>query len=339
MHDRQNPARRWLVDVIGPGPMEVTPASGDASFRRYFRIRRGERSWILMDAPPDREDCRPFAQVGGLLEAAGVNVPRVEHMDLERGFMLLGDLGSTCYLDVLDETNADSLYGDAMETLLAIQEGVPAHSVPPYDRTLLESEMRLFPDWFLDRHLGMPADAARRRVLDRCFDLLCESALEQPRVFVHRDYHSRNLMLTPTRNPGVLDFQDAVCGAISYDLVSLLRDVYVRWPEARVDGWVASYHERATRRGLLEVPLSSFRRWFDLMGVQRHLKVAGIFARLYHRDGKPAYLRDIPLTLDYLRTACTRYPELGPLLTLLDDPDLDRSLGERNARVFGTAGA
>ncbi|MDT8387733.1 MAG: phosphotransferase [Thiogranum sp.] len=294
------------------------PASSDASFRRYFRVQQNGTSYILMDAPPAQEDCRPFAQVTQLFLGLGLHVPELIASDLERGFLLLGDLGSRLYLDELHEDTADRLYGDALGALATLQSCGPAGecSLPVYDRRLLMSEMALFSDWLLDRHLGMTLESAEQDALQRIFGLLADSALGQPVVCVHRDFHSRNLMVTPVHNPGILDYQDAVLGPVTYDLVSLLRDCYIAWPRERVEGWVLGYRELALQMGILrpgQADEATFLRWFDWMGVQRHLKAAGIFARLNDRDGKPTYLRDIPRTLGYVVDVCSRYPELAGL--------------------------
>jgi aminoglycoside/choline kinase family phosphotransferase len=325
LRDEQRDA--WLTAVLDGPAARVEPSSGDASFRRYFRVHTGPApdtpTRILMDAPPPQEDCRPFVHVAGLLAAAGLHVPQILSADLTRGFLLLSDLGDRLYLDSVDAANAGALYADAIEALVAMQTRADATSLPVYDTARLQAEMQLFADWFLHRHLGLAIGGRTGAVLTRTFALLTDAALAQPTVFVHRDYHSRNLMHVPGRNPGVLDFQDAVRGPVSYDLVSLLRDVYVRWPRARIDAWIAHYHGHATAAGLLEgVDVATFRRWFDLMGVQRHLKVAGIFARLYYRDGKARYLDDVDLTLRYLLEVSSSHDELAPLATLIRDLDL-----------------
>ena len=313
----------WLRDVLPTSAFRIEPASEDASFRRYFRVRADSRTWVAMDAPPPMEDCRPFVSVLGLLRGAGVRAPALRAADVERGFLLLDDLGSRCYLDVIDEANADSLYADAFAALLDMQCRIGPGQVPPYDERKLRAEVDLFREWFLARHLGIGLDGATSRALDETFEALVRACTEQPRVFVHRDYHSRNLMHLDDRNPGVIDFQDAVDGPITYDLASLLRDVYVRWPEDRVAGWVDAFHERAVARGLAGgAGRERFRRWFDLTGVQRHLKIAGIFARLWHRDGKPRYLDDLPLTLTYLAEVTPRHPETGAVARMLDALDV-----------------
>ena len=312
----------WLRDTLATTAFRIEPASEDASFRRYFRVHAGARTWVAMDAPPPMEDCRPFVSVLGLLRGAGVRAPALHAADVERGFLLLDDLGSRCYLDVIGKANADALYTDAFAALLDMQCRIGPGQVPPYDGRKLREEMELFREWFLARHLGIEIDGALSLALDETFEVLVRICLEQPRVFVHRDYHSRNLMHLDDHNPGVIDFQDAVDGPITYDLVSLLRDVYVRWPEDRVAGWVDACHGRAVARGLVGVGRERFRRWFDLTGVQRHLKIAGIFARLWHRDRKPRYLDDLPLTLAYLAEVSPRYPETEAVVRVLEECDV-----------------
>jgi len=320
MDDRRESLRVWISAVFPGEEPELSPASEDASFRRYFRIHSRAGSYIVMDAPPDREDCRRFVRVAKAFARRGVHVPEVLAADYEQGFLLLTDFGAQHYLSLLDDTNVDALYGDALRVLLNLQRGEVTDAVlPPYDHALLMSEMRLFQDWYLERHLGLRLEEQQVCMLDESFAVLAEFALDQPRVWVHRDFHSRNLMVINTGNPGVLDFQDAVLGPVTYDLVSLLRDCYVAWPEVQVNIWIQRYHAQALAVGIIrDVPLSQFQRWFDHMGVQRHLKAIGIFARLYHRDGKTAYLPDIPRTMNYLLTVCARYPALQALHRLLE---------------------
>lgn len=295
-------------------------ACEDASVRRYFRVHVHSDSFIVMDAPPEEIDSSVYVRVTRILADVGVNVPRIHAISPEQGFLLLTDLGSEQFLDVLGEGREDELYADAIEALLAIQAHASTAGLPEYDTAFLRREMELFPQWFLARHLGVALRREQRRVLADAFGLLCESAAEQPRVFVHRDYHSRNLMLHRKHNPGVLDFQDAVRGPLSYDLVSLLRDVYIDWPRDRVMGWVEHYQSAAVSRGILpEQDSARFMRWFDLMGAQRHLKISGLFARLSHRDGKPGYLKDIPRALKYLLCVCRQYEELSELASLLEE--------------------
>lgn len=302
MPERLRQLEHWLAAVCRLSDFTIAPASADASFRRYFRVTLSDGATrIAMDAPPDREDSRPFVDVAARMAAAGLHVPEILVHDLQLGFMLLEDLGDRPYLAALDETSVDALYGDAIDSLLRLQADVAVDGLPPYDAALLWREMHLFPDWLLDRHLGLRIDDELRALLDDSFAALVDNALAQPRVCVHRDYHSRNLMLVAARNPGIIDFQDAVHGPLTYDLVSLLRDCYVAWPADRVEHWLAGFHARALQAGLLvDTGLEQFRVWFDLMGIQRHLKAAGIFARLHHRDGKPGYLDDVPRTLGYV---------------------------------------
>ncbi|KXX64681.1 aminoglycoside phosphotransferase family protein [Marichromatium gracile] len=324
MADRDAALHAWLDQVLEGAPFQLTPASADASFRRYLRVHLDDRTLIAMDAPPEHEDCGRFARLARRLCAAGLNAPEVHAAATEQGFLLLDDLGERPYLQVLDETNADRLYGEAMDALLTLQTAVATDDLPRYDAAFLGRELGLFRDWFLERHLGRAPDAATTALLDALDRVLIDSALEQPQVCVHRDYHSRNLMWLAADNPGVLDFQDAVLGPLTYDLVSLLRDAYISWPEARVEGWALDFRRHALARGVL--PAASpggrdpahFLRWFDLMGVQRHLKVCGIFARLALRDGKRQYLDDLPRVLDALRTVAARHPELAGLARLLD---------------------
>lgn len=311
----------WLASLFGATDFRVSPASADASFRRYFRVERGGDSFIAMDAPPDKEDMHPYIRVAAMLVDVGVNAPKVLHTNEQQGYLLNTDLGSTTYLSALESgADVEPLYQDAMSTLLKIQAGGLEHArgLPNYDEALLRREISLFPDWFCGTHLHLELGSIAQQRLGAAFDVLVANALAQPRVLVHRDYHSRNLMLTLEArhgaNPGVLDFQDAVHGPLTYDLVSLLRDCYVAWPIERVHQWVRQYRQRAGAAGLAVGPDDSeFQRWFDLMGVQRHLKAIGIFARLWHRDGKRGYLKDIPRTLEYVRTVCGSYAELSGL--------------------------
>jgi len=311
---------RWLDAQIPSQTFALAPASADASFRRYFRAKLADgRSFVVMDAPPDKEDCRPFLQVAALFAASGAHVPAIHAQDLAAGFLLLEDLGEATFLDCLARGRDPlPLYAAATDTLLRIQQASRPGVLPDYDRALLERELSLFPDWYLARELRRELAPAQRQVLRAAFEALLANNLAQPRVFVHRDYHSRNLMLSEPL-PGVLDFQDAVYGPVTYDLVSLLRDAYVRREEAQVLDGAVRYWEKARKAGLpVRADFAEFYRDFEWMGVQRQLKVAGIFARLAHRDGKRRYLDDIPLVLDYLLAACRRYRELAPLAQLLD---------------------
>jgi aminoglycoside/choline kinase family phosphotransferase len=326
--ERLEQLKRWLEDELSYREYTLKPASSDASFRRYFRVTHDGASFVVMDAPPAQEDCGPFIHVAKLFLDAGLNVPEVIDADLERGFLLLSDLGNAQYLDALANDSAERLYGDALGALASIQTCVPGDAgLPPYDQYLLMTEMELFREWLVKRHLGLSLTGVQEGMLDDAFAQLANNALAQPQVCVHRDYHSRNLMVTKENNPGILDFQDAVVGPVTYDLVSLLRDCYVRWPRERVEDWALGYLELALQTGILHDVHDDpelFLRWFDLMGVQRHLKASGIFARLNHRDGKPGYLDDIPRTLDYVTDVCGRYGELKLLGRFVEQEVLDR---------------
>jgi N-acetylmuramate 1-kinase len=319
----------WIRNQLSDRPFELSPASADASFRRYLRVHLTDGSTLIaMDAPPPQEDCRPFVKVAGLMAQAGLNVPAVLAADLQRGFLLLSDLGSTTYLAALNEDNAERLFDDATGALVQWQLATRADSLPPYDDALLRRELELFPQWYLDRHLGLQTTAAQKKTLASLFELLIGGALAQPRVFVHRDFMPRNLMLTEP-NPGVLDFQDAVLGPISYDVVSLLRDAFVSWREEQVLDWTIRYWEKARAAGLpVRQDFGEFYREFEWMGLQRHLKVLGIFARIRYRDGKPGYLEDAPRFLRYAREVAGRYAALSPLLALLDAVESHEPQGE-----------
>ena len=368
----------WLHGHFPGTSFDLAPASADASFRRYFRATFPDRTLIVMDAPPQHEDCRPFLHVARLFEDAGTHVPHVHAQDLEQGFLLLSDLGNTTYLQALcggaaaqqrdthrplpcggNADNARELYGAATDALMRIQLASRENELPPYDAALLMREMRLFPEWYIGKHLNHTLDEKQSAILEAVFQRIIQNNLAQPRVYVHRDYHSRNLMVTapPHLNPlgettshstrlqttaakslvtpqageeakvksnflslpGILDFQDAVYGPITYDLASLFKDAYIKWEEAETMDWLVRYWEKARKAGLpVNNNFGEFYRDYEWMGVQRHIKVLGIFARLYHRDGKDDYLKDLPLVMDYLRRACERYIDLKPLLKLLD---------------------
>src|SRR5450759_3544504 len=318
---RQQQLTQWLHSQVPNEPFTIAPASADASFRRYFRATFENRALIVMDAPPHHEDCRPFLQIAKLFEDAGTHVPHVYAQDLEQGFLLLSDLGNTTYLQTLCVGNADTareLYSAATDALIKIQLASRENELPLYDEALLLREMRLFPEWYVAKQLNVTLSKTQNAKLETVFARIITNNLAQPRVYVHRDYHSRNLMVTEP-NPGILDFQDAVYGPITYDLASLFKDAYIRWEEAEVIDWLIRYWEQARKAGLpVADDFSVFYRDYEWMGVQRHLKVLGIFARLYHRDGKDGYLKDLPLVMAYLRAACARYIDLKPLLNLLD---------------------
>ncbi len=308
----------WLRTVAGIVDYEITPASADASFRRYFRVRYDATTRIVMDAPPTQEDCQPYIHVSALMAGIGLHVPEVLQQDLQQGFLLLTDLGERMYLPGLNAETVKPLYADAMQALLRLQAHGPA-DLPPYDRKLLMTEMELFRHWYLERHLAMQLSDSDNTTIDAAFNYLAESALQQPQVIVHRDYHSRNLMIS-TPNPGILDFQDAVMGPVTYDLVSLLRDCYIAWPRRQVEAWVTQYYQQARLQDMLsDVSEARFLSWFDLMGIQRHLKACGIFARLNHRDAKPGYLKDIPRTLGYVIEVGKDYPALKTFVELVEE--------------------
>lgn len=335
MDTRLNALTDWVSQQPEFAGAALTPVAGDASFRRYFRAQAGNRQAIAMDAPPGHEDCRPFVAIARHWRAQGVAVPAILAEDLTQGFLLLEDFGDQLMLSALTPDSADTLYRQAMDELLVIQQAPdsPDWPLPPYDEALLDREMALFPDWLIEQQLGLEISDRERCMLDTSFAFLRESALAQPQVTVHRDYHSRNLLIRPgARVPGVIDFQDAVRGAITYDLVSLLKDCYIAWPEARVSVWVNHYRQLSAAAGLHHADADTFRQWFELMGMQRHLKAAGIFARLALRDGKTGYLADVPRTVHYLVHSSSRLPALRhfhqwllqtvvPALTALTSPD------------------
>ena len=317
----------WLEPVLGElfarqGWGEVvagslSPASSDASFRRYFRWEGAGRSLIVMDAPPPQEDCRPFVRIAGMLAAGGLAVPQILAADVEQGFLLLDDLGRQTWLEILNPGNADALFSLALDSLIRLQQVPAAGLLPEYDDALLRRELQLFPDWYLQRHLGVSLDAAQQALWQQTCDLLVASALAQPRVLVHRDFMPRNLMDSQP-NPGVLDFQDAVYGPVSYDVTCLFKDAFLSWPQEKVDHWLGDYWQRARAAGIcLPDALEDFLCASDLMGAQRHLKVIGIFARICHRDGKPKYLSDVPRFFNYLQQVMARRPQLAPLAALL----------------------
>jgi aminoglycoside/choline kinase family phosphotransferase len=309
----------WLRHALGGTPFRLEPASADASFRRYFRVFAGTGTLVAMDAPPEREDCRPFVKVAALLHEAGLNAPRVIAGDLARGFLLLTDLGSTTYLAALGPENAERLMGDAIDALVRWQLASRQDVLPPYDEALMRRELELYPEWYVGRHLGHALDPRQRAVLEAAFGRILARCLAQPAVYVHRDYMPRNLMVSEP-NPGILDFQDAVHGPVSYDIASLLRDAFLSWDEERVIDWTVRYWERARKAGLpVDADFGEFWRDVEWMGLQRHLKVLGIFARINYRDGKPHYLADTPRFLGYVLGVARRYRELAPLAALVEE--------------------
>jgi aminoglycoside/choline kinase family phosphotransferase len=316
----------WTRHALGDPAATLERASADASFRSYWRSRSGGRQHIVMDAPPDREDVGPWLDIARRLGAAGLLAPHVEAADPSQGFILMSDLGDRLYLPELTEASADALYGDAMDALLRMQRDVDASDLPPYDEARLVAEMELMPTWFLERHLGFASDCRQWDAVEIAFRALVDNATRQEQVFVHRDYHSRNLLLADAGGPGILDFQDAVRGPVTYDLVSLLRDCYVEWPDERVYHWAEDYRRKLAEAHLTRVDAATFRRGFDLMGLQRHLKVLGIFCRLWYRDGKAGYLRDLPLVWKYTRDIGRRYEETAPLVALIETALGDRDI-------------
>jgi aminoglycoside/choline kinase family phosphotransferase len=336
---RQKQLTDWLLGLYPKETFTLTPASADASFRRYFRATFANGSTkVVMDAPPQHEDCKPFLHVGKLFEDAGTHVPHVYAQDLAQGFLLLSDLGNTTYLQALAGGNAAQLYGAATDALIKIQLASKENELPPYNEALLRRELNLFPDWYIAKHLGVTLSDKQQAKLEEVFKRILANNLAQPCLYVHRDYHSRNLMFIESplsssppqagertnekgnllTSPGILDFQDAVYGPITYDLASLFKDAYIRWEEEEIMDWIIRYWEKARKAGLpVREDFGEFYRDYEMMGVQRHIKVLGIFARLYHRDGKDGYLKDMPLVMDYLRRACERYIDLKPLHNLL----------------------
>jgi len=322
MDIRLEKLHRWLEQILDVSEYELKPASADASFRRYFRLFIDSQTLIVMDAPPDRESLLAFTDIAKKFFDLGLNVPEIIDLDHEQGFMLLSDLGKTRYLDKLTPQTVDRLYGDALGALVVLQAGTQSEPdfLPDYDKKLLIQEMHLFTDWYLVHELGAKISDKQQQVFDSTFAKLANNALAQPQVWVHRDYHSRNLMATNKHNPGILDFQDAVRGAVTYDLVSLLRDCYVSWPREQVLDWVEGYHQLAQESGIPVCDSAEqFQVWFDRMGVQRHLKAVGIFSRLCHRDGKKTYLDDIPRTMKYIWQVSQHDSELSQLTSVLAD--------------------
>ncbi|NKB36255.1 MAG: phosphotransferase [Gammaproteobacteria bacterium] len=316
MTTRIETLHNWLENEIELGNYSLTVASADASFRRYFRLVHQGETYIVMDAPPQHEDCWAFIDISTRLLECGLNVPVVYEQNLEDGFLLLSDLGEDLFLDNLNDSNADELYKSAIHSLLTMQTQARVAGLPAYDESLLFSEMQLFRDWLLNKHLQIDLGKEENRQLDTVFAILSTSALQQQQVFVHRDFHSRNLLVNEG-GPGIIDYQDAVLGPLSYDLVSLLKDCYIKWPRHKIDEWLAYYLQQNEELKLLGPVMPELIKDFDLMGVQRHLKASGIFARLYLRDGKDGYLADIPRTLSYIIDLEQDYPELGFLTTLI----------------------
>ncbi|MFZ6675120.1 aminoglycoside phosphotransferase family protein [Undibacterium sp. Xuan67W] len=322
-NQRMSDIHTWLATINNPSLNvdSLRPASADASFRRYFRIDGQDgKTYIVMDAPQPAEDVRPFISIAELLTKMNLSVPDILAQDAEQGLLLLTDLGTTTYFNALNHDTAHKLYMDAVDSLILLQTQSRPDVLPEYDREFMLRELMIFPEWYIAKHLGVTLSAAQTESLHKVFDALLANIMAQPQVYVHRDYHSRNLMVLDKGNPGILDFQGALYGPLTYDLVSLLRDAYVQWDEEMVLDWAIRYWEKARRAGLpVNTDVDSFYRDFEFMGLQRHLKVLGIFARLSHRDGKDNYLADMPLVMDYVRKTANRYHVLIPLLRLLDE--------------------
>jgi len=325
MPDRYNSLQNWLTEILGTSVFNLKPASEDASFRTYHRLFLKNKTFIVMDAPPEQENCKAFIKITKKLRACDVNVPIIHNVNIEQGFLLLSDLGNDLYLNKLNKSSIYELYSDAVSTLVSIQVLVNVGGVDGYDKSLLISEMNLFREWLIEKHLNIKLSDSQVKILTTLFDLLANNALQQPKVFVHRDFHSRNLMVTKENNPGVIDYQDAVYGPISYDLVSLLKDCYIKWPKEEIDKWIDFYLNKLyEEKAQYRINRDEFVRWFDLMGVQRHLKASGIFTRLFHRDGKYNFLEDIPRTLSYILDLKETYEELQPICIILEELVLPR---------------
>ena len=325
MPDRYNSLQNWLTEILGTSAFNLKPASEDASFRTYHRLFLKNKTFIVMDAPPEQENCKVFIKITKKLRVCDVNVPIIHNVNIEQGFLLLSDLGNDLYLNKLNKSSIYELYSDALSTLVAIQVLVNVGGVDEYDKSLLISEMNLFREWLIEKHLNIKLSDSQVKILTTLFDLLVNNALQQPKVFVHRDFHSRNLMVTKENNPGVIDYQDAVYGPISYDLVSILKDCYIKWPKEEIDKWIDFYLNKLyEEKAQYRINRDEFVRWFDLMGVQRHLKASGIFARLSHRDGKHNFLEDIPRTLSYILDLKETYEELQPICIILEELVLPR---------------
>jgi N-acetylmuramate 1-kinase len=352
--DRQSDLLRFAAAHLArSSDVEIEPASADASFRSYWRLRIGTNSWVVMDSPPGLEDIRPWLDIGARLRRAGLHAPEVYAADADQGFILMEDLGARTYLPELNDATAAGLYRHALNALLRMQCDVDAGDLPAFDATRSIPEMELLGPWFLERHLGFQPDCDDWDVIEQTFRLLADSADEQPRRFMHRDFHSRNLLIaradnppttaigSPSRlmiNPGIVDFQGAMLGPVSYDLASLLRDCYIAWPIERVDAWVEAHRNRLATEGIVDVGAARFRRWFDLIGLQRHIKVLGIFCRLWYRDGKAGYLADLPRVLDYVLGVAGLYPQLLDFAALLQRAVGDRDISRPRA-IEAAAGA
>lgn len=341
---RSDACRDFAQAALAGSELDIKAASSDASFRSYWRVRSATGpARIVMDAPPGKEDIGPWLDIGQRLRDAGLHVPEVFAIDRARGFILMEDLGARAYLPELNNTTVDDLYADALSALHRMQTGVNPITLPAFDDAFMRTELELMPEWFLGHHLGHGMAADERALIGTAFDILVNAVREQPQVFMHRDYHSRNLMIAGNaqpdnhafalHNPGIIDFQDAMLGPVTYDLVSLLRDCYIAWDPARVERWMEAYRQRLRQAALIDdaVDARKFRRWFDLTGVQRHLKVLGVFCRLCYRDGKTQYLGDLPRVWRYVMTVARSYRELAPLTDFLEHALGDRDIARPRA--------
>ncbi len=308
----------WTRQALSDPALELQVASADASFRSYWRTCSGGHSWIIMDAPPGREDITPWLEIGQRLATAGLHVPAVRAADVAQGFVLMEDLGERLYLSALDTDSADDLYAPAIEAILAMQARVPATGLPAFDEPWMMTELELMPEWFLRRHLGMVLECEDWDPVESAFRAILNAAHAQPQRFMHRDFHSRNLLVLEDATPGVIDFQGAMRGPLAYDLASLLRDCYIAWPQDRVAAWCEAYRRSAVELGLTDAGTDTFARWFDMAGLQRHIKVLGLFCRLAYRDGKPGYLADLPLVWRYVREVGSRHEAVRPMVELLE---------------------
>jgi aminoglycoside/choline kinase family phosphotransferase len=344
MHDDRAAARfNFAQQHLPSRRLQIEVASADASFRSYWRVRNDAQSFIVMDAPPDKENIAPWLDVGERLHAVGLHTPQVFAVDRAQGFILMEDLGTRAYLPELNTRTADALYADALDALLTLQTRVSAQGLPAFDEAFLAMELELMPTWFLERHLGYTPSCGEWDVIELAFRCLIDCARRQPQVFMHRDFHSRNLMIVdqdtsgiiaPGRlSPGIIDFQGAMLGPITYDLASLLRDCYIAWPIEQVDAWVEQYRRRLVAAGAVDVDGAHWRRWFDLAGLQRHIKVLGLFCRLHYRDGKAAYLGDLPLVLDYVLSVAKLYPELTQFAALIEHAVAARDITRPNTET------
>ena len=330
---RAEALRRFVESSLAATGLSIEPASADASFRSYWRVASRGGTHVVMDAPPEKENLEPWLDIGARLRAAGLHAPEVFAVDRTQGFVLMEDLGARLYLPELNEHSVDALYADALDALLRMQTHVDPAGLPHFDEAFVTTELELMPEWFLRRHLGYEIGCDEWDVIELAFRLLINEVRAQPQAFMHRDYHSRNLLVMPRtghamlESPGIIDFQGAMNGPIAYDLASLLRDCYIAWDAERVEGWLDAYGQRLRHAHLIDTHVDGarLRRWFDLAGLQRHVKVLGIFCRLWYRDGKRHYLADLPLTWRYVIAVARRYQETAPLADLLE-----RALGDRD---------